>query len=100
MNMNQVVFVKLTEVGKAVHRAKYDELVKAGLPKSVTYEFHEDADGWSPWQFHTFCSIFGEYMDQRMSNERSAVLSEFTIMLPVKHMGPNTAMDTSIKLNH
>jgi phage terminase large subunit-like protein len=99
MNMNQIIFVRLSEAGKAVHRAAYDKLVADGLPSSVKYEYHEDEEGWSPWQFHVFCTLFGSYMD-KMNNARSAVLKEFTILLPEQYLGPALTKDSAIKLNH
>ena len=59
-NINDTVYVKLTNFGKQILKDQHDELNKFG--KEVLGEFKplaEDADGWSKWQLWILMERFG-----------------------------------------
>ncbi|MDM0024095.1 hypothetical protein [Variovorax saccharolyticus] len=58
-NVNNYVSVKLTDVGRAHHRADFENWT-SGLRKRRAYEPpKEDAEGWSRWQLWHFMELFG-----------------------------------------
>lgn len=56
LNLNDTVFVQLTEHGRAVYRAHLESL---GIPPIVPPVVREDPFGWSQWQLWDLMSIFG-----------------------------------------
>jgi hypothetical protein len=62
-NINNHVRVRLTDLGRQIHRADYDDLVK--LCGHVPYPYTpvaEDKDGWSEWQAWCLMSLFGKHL--------------------------------------
>lgn len=58
-NVNNYVSVKLTDVGRAHHRADFERWSKH-LPKKRDYRPpQEDAEGWSRWQLWHLMEMFG-----------------------------------------
>lgn len=55
LNIDQEVEVRLTKVGRAVHKQHWRDL---GMPIP---EFKEDANGWSRWSLGELMHIFGRY---------------------------------------
>ena len=64
INLNDYVWVKLTEHGKKIHKERYDELVRmtGGLWKYEYEPVKEDEDGWSRWQFWCLMEAFGAHV--------------------------------------
>lgn len=61
-NINNYVFVKLTEAGRAEHKRKHDEL-KELLPNLKEYSPPvEDAEGWSRFQGWVLMNTFGHML--------------------------------------
>lgn len=63
-NINNYVFVRLTDYGRECLRKNYDELAshfKGGLPWKFDLP-KEDADGWSKWQMHALMDALGKYV--------------------------------------
>jgi len=60
-NINDYVFVKLTDRGREIHRIHY-ERVFPDHPDIVYQEPEVDADGESKFQLWDLMTIFGEHM--------------------------------------
>jgi len=61
-NINEHVYVKLTEYGKAVHKKTHDDLCKELNLNINYYQKKENEDGYSAWQLHELMRAFGGYM--------------------------------------
>jgi hypothetical protein len=66
-NINHNVKVKLTNVGRKIHRDQHDELYGRlrRTPGAMPFEYtspREDADGWSTWQLWVLMETFGNHM--------------------------------------
>lgn len=62
INTNDKVRIKLTDLGRKIHREWHDDLYK-DLPTNPTYiPPKEDADGWSEWQLWCVMHYFGSAM--------------------------------------
>lgn len=68
-NLNDYVRVKLTDHGRALHRAEFDRLcafwVDRGFPapEDLVYRPVEEAeDGWSTWQLWDLMHTFGAHL--------------------------------------
>lgn len=62
-NINDYVYVKLTDRGRAIHRQQFDEFnrhVMSLMPREYTPP-KEDENGWSKWQLWVLMSTFGEH---------------------------------------
>lgn len=69
INLNELVKVKLTDLGKDIYYHQYDEL-NARLGR-VIYEPifpKEDDKGYTLFQLWNFMEIYGKYMRMTMSN--------------------------------
>lgn len=63
-NINSAVFVRLTDHGRARHRANWDEFIDKYPPLKDKLTYHppkEDAEGWSEWQLWHLMQEFGQY---------------------------------------
>lgn len=63
-NVNHYVWVKLTDLGREIHREKYQILfmeITGGARFAYTPP-EEDSGGWSRWQMHDLMATFGEHM--------------------------------------
>lgn len=63
-NVNDWVRVRLTDLGRAIHRKRFREL-NATLPITADFSYrppNEDKDGWSDWQLHYLMQTFGPQM--------------------------------------
>jgi hypothetical protein len=61
VNINDIVRVRLTDEGRAIHRRNYDALMTA-LPQAARFEYmppKESQDGWSEWQMWHLLQQFG-----------------------------------------
>lgn len=58
-NVNDYVRVRLTDLGRKIHRAEFDELNDKFESKMDYTPPNEDKDGWSRWQMHHLMRIFG-----------------------------------------
>lgn len=66
-NINNFVYVKLTEKGKQELRRQAKELQKEIPQIKHYYELpKEDEDGWSKWQLHVLMKTFGHMMQLGM----------------------------------
>lgn len=59
-NVNEYVSVRLTDKGRAHHKADFMRWTKEAKVKLPYRPPQEDADGWSRWQLHQLMHIFGE----------------------------------------
>lgn len=69
-NVNDKVQVKLTNKGRAIHRASYDKLM-AALPERARWEYkppEEDAEGWSAWTMWVLMQEFGPHVAMGVGN--------------------------------
>jgi hypothetical protein len=68
-NINHFIKVRLTDLGRKIHREAYDrdcpEYLKATCPYRPP---EEDTDGWSQWQAWSFMAHFGAHMSNGMNN--------------------------------
>jgi hypothetical protein len=63
INLNDTVFVRLTERGRKSHKKYYEEFFKSvGLPQSRYTAPAEDEEGFSQWQLHDLAFHFGKDM--------------------------------------
>lgn len=64
MNVNDYVQVRLTELGRKIHRENYDSLnAEYGGKLPMNYEApKEGAEGWSSWQLWHLMEEFGKHM--------------------------------------
>lgn len=63
LNLNDKVRVRLTDIGREIHRRQFDEF-KQRFP-AFGYDYSppkEDADGWSEWQLWDLMGTFGNYI--------------------------------------
>ena len=61
-NLNEHVKVKLTNVGRQIHRKNFD-ILYAGAPDSLKGVYRppkEDENGWSEWQLYELMNEFGK----------------------------------------
>lgn len=60
-NINDYVYVKLTDAGRMEIRRQAEELEDYWKKPRGTFSNHkeEDADGWSKWQMHELMNTFG-----------------------------------------
>ena len=58
-NVNNYVSVKLTDLGRAHHRADFDRWTAVLLKKPAYNPPKEDAEGWSRWQLWHLMEMFG-----------------------------------------
>lgn len=70
-NFNDYIRVKLTDMGREIHRRNHQAL-RSMMPPDAAETFpyrppNEDADGWSEWQGWHLMREFGPWM--RMCNE-------------------------------
>lgn len=71
-NLNDYVWVRLTPLGRDIHKSNHNELM-ALIPakaRRVYQPVEEDADGWSKWQLWELMLAFG----WRMGNGAPAVM--------------------------
>ena len=61
-NMNEYVSVKLTDLGKYIHRKNHDILYSGCTQKHKYVPKKEDKDGWSKWQLWCLMGEFGSEM--------------------------------------
>lgn len=63
-NINNNVYVRLTDYGRKIHRNIYNAIAKeyAGKLPWAYKAPKEDKEGWSKWQLHDLMNIFGEFM--------------------------------------
>lgn len=59
-NVNEYVSVRLTDKGRAHHKADFLHWTTEAKVKLPYRPPQEDADGWSKWQLHQLMHIFGE----------------------------------------
>lgn len=65
-NINCCVKVRLTDLGRKIHREAHDDLVRQ-YPKAGAYRPpEEDADGWSKWQMWCLMQEFGPHISLGM----------------------------------
>ncbi len=63
VNMNDTVFVQLTEKGREKHKQENEEFYrKIGLPISRYSPPRQDSKGFSQWQLHDLMRQFGDTM--------------------------------------
>lgn len=63
-NVNDTVRVRLTDVGRKIHRARFRKL-NAQLPLQAELTYSppkEDENGWSEWQMWILINTFGEHV--------------------------------------
>lgn len=70
MNLNDEVWVRLTEEGRRIHRARHDELAQFVRSRGGT--FHDyvpkpEQDGWSKWQLWGLFQEFGAHVGMGIS---------------------------------
>ena len=67
-NVNHDVYVRLTDVGRYLHKKAHDELnahILSISSKAKPYDYRppaEDRDGWSKWQMWELMASFGQHM--------------------------------------
>jgi hypothetical protein len=82
-NINDNVYVKMTDEGRRIHRQAHDDLnahIRSVSPKVPRFEYHppaEDEDGWSKWQLWELMASFGAHM-----HNGCRVPFELTIRIP------------------
>lgn len=79
-NINETVKIRLTDYGRQLHRADWEEWNKQ-LPKAF-HEYHppkEDKNGWSQWQMWDLMKQFGNHCGLGCRPP-----FETTILIPVK----------------
>jgi hypothetical protein len=60
ININSFVKVRLTDVGKRIHREAWDSLF---MPQHVTYRApEEDEEGYSKWQLWSLMNVYGRHI--------------------------------------
>lgn len=59
-NVNCNVKVRLTDLGRNVHRQRHTDL--CGGRDDIPYSLREDEDGWSTWQMWSLMEAFGSHM--------------------------------------
>lgn len=65
-NLNHMVRVKLTPVGRRIHREDYMAFWREHNPRELR-EYAppiEDAEGWSEWQGWCLFALFGDHLRQ------------------------------------
>lgn len=63
-NINDYVYVRLTDYGRGIHRRAYDRLTKERDGK-IPWMYKapkEDSEGWSKWQMWELMNVFGDFM--------------------------------------
>ncbi len=62
INLNDVVRVKLTKLGKSIHRSNHEVLASGTRLEHFPYiPPKEDAEGWSEWQLWRLMQEFGPH---------------------------------------
>lgn len=62
-NVNEPVWVKLTERGRKIHRAQNDAINEQFPNVNLEYRApEEDAEGWSKWQMWSLMQTFGAHI--------------------------------------
>lgn len=61
-NINGYVRVRLTDVGRAIHRQQHEALVAAYPRIQFPYTPPSEIHGWSRWQLWQLMSLFGPSM--------------------------------------
>ena len=71
INMNDTVYVKLTDRGREIMRKNIEEMNNSLPEGAVKFPFktkREDEDGWSEWQLWCLFQEFGEYVSMVKEN--------------------------------
>lgn len=62
-NINDNIWVKLTDEGRAIHKQHYEEIIASFPRMNLTYEPpKEDENGWSCFQAWDLIHIFGPHI--------------------------------------
>lgn len=94
-NVNEYVWVKLTDYGRECHRKDHDDFVAnirrltGDDPKMPYSPPDEDSEGWSRWQGHELMRQFGPHMGIGFG----PVPFETTIRLDSKDLKPTVALE-------
>lgn len=59
-NINDDVYVKLTDLGRKIHRQNFDAIMAGS--NFQYFPPNEDEDGWSKWQLWDLMSQFGSHI--------------------------------------
>ena len=62
LNLNEIVFVKLTDHGRAIHKANHERIFTSRLAVIPYEQPKEDAEGFSTWQLWGLMEEFGQHM--------------------------------------
>ncbi|QDV86931.1 hypothetical protein [Planctomycetes bacterium TBK1r] len=61
-NLNDYVYVRLTEHGRQVHREWFESVMSGNLWDAGYTKPVEDDDGWSKWQMWSLINVFGNHV--------------------------------------
>jgi hypothetical protein len=61
-NVNLPVWVKLTDLGRRIHREQHADLMRGVRVEMAYSPPAEDGDGWSKWAMWELMSTFGPHM--------------------------------------
>ena len=79
-NLNETVMVRLTDLGRRIHREQYEDMRERYTKLSHPYTPpNEDENGWSKWQGWYLIETFGEFIGLGMVENPF----ELTIRVPV-----------------
>lgn len=67
INWNDIVMVKLTDLGRDIYFHQYDDLIAHGLKISPSYP-DQDIHGFSKFQLWYFMQIYGKYIGMMLPN--------------------------------
>jgi hypothetical protein len=86
-NLNNNVFVKLNDKGRAMHKAYWEPFSSGNYRAPM-----ESYDGWSQFQLHEVMSVFGPAMSVGMDNpmETEIILDCDRPMIPQRIQGESS----------
>lgn len=61
-NINHCIKVKLTDLGRKIHKENYERVLGKMLYKYPYQPKAEDKNGWSKWQAWDFMATFGPHV--------------------------------------
>jgi len=61
MNINDHVWVKLTQLGRDMHRNDHEQFLRRCPQVKLAYAAPTETDGWSRWQLWNLMHLFGPF---------------------------------------
>jgi len=69
LNINDHVKVRLTDLGRRLHRQHWDKVFSSHIMSPPRYQPpRDDGSGWSEFQLHELMSLFGQHIGPGFSD--------------------------------